>query len=168
MKISKTSRKNWLNNLTKIMPLKQKILDDLKQAMKEGDTFRRDVLRMLDSMVKNVEIEKKKREAGLDDNEIVEVISRAMKQRKDSAAQYEAGGREDLAQKEKKEIEILMAYMPEQLSEEDIRKTVKEIIIQAGASEKADIGKVMGAAMGKLKGRADGNEVKRIVEEELK
>jgi len=150
------------------MPLKQKILDDLKQAMKERDAFRRDVLRMLDSMVKNVEIEKKKREAGLDDNEIVEVISRAMKQRKDSAAQYEAGGREDLAQKEKKEIEILMAYMPEQLSEEEIRKTVKEIITQVGASGKADTGKVMGTAMGKLKGRADGNEVKRIVEEELK
>lgn len=150
------------------MPIKQQILDDLKAAMKAGDSEKRDALRMVDSMIKNAEIEKKKREEGLTDEEIIEVISRAVKQRKDAIAQYESGGRPELAEKEKKEIEILMAYMPAQLSEDEVRSVVKEVISATGASGKADTGKVMGAAMAKLKGKADGNLVKKIVEEELK
>jgi uncharacterized protein len=147
--------------------LKKKIFEDLKLAMKEGDSFRRDTLRMVDSMIKNTEIEKKKREEGLNDSEVQEVLSRAIKQRKDAASQYEAGGRADLAEKEKKEVEILSSYMPEQLSEDEIKKTVKAVIQEVGASSKADIGKVMGLAMGKLKGQADGQLVKKIAEEEL-
>lgn len=150
------------------MPIKQQILDDLKAAMKAGDSEKRDALRMVDSMIKNAEIEKKKREEGLTDEEIIEVISRAVKQRKDAIAQYESGGRPELAEKEKKEIEILMAYMPEQMGEDEVRNAVKEAIAGTGASGKADMGKVMGAAMAKLKGKADGNLVKKIVEEELK
>lgn len=150
------------------MSLKQKIQDDLKSAMKAGDLLKRDTLRMLDSMIKNTEIEKMKRETGLTDEEVQEVIARGIKQRKDSVAQFEAGGRPELAQKEKEEIEILMSYMPEQMGEEEVRAAVKEVITQTGASSKADMGKVMGAAMGKLKGKADGNVVKKIVEEELK
>lgn len=149
------------------MNLKQKIVSDLKSAMKEGDVMKRGTLRMLDSMIKNAEIEKKKKEEGLADSEVQEVIARAIKQRKDAASQYEAGGRADLAEKEKKESDILMIYMPEQMSEDDVRKSVKGIILSTGASGKADMGKVMGAAMGKLKGQADGQTVKRIVEEEL-
>jgi len=147
--------------------LKQKIINDLKQAMKEGNAAKRDTLRMLDSMIKNVEIEKKKREEGLSDAEIEEVAARAIKQRKDSAAQYEAGGRSDLAENEKKEIEIIMQYMPEQLGEEEARKIIKEIIAEAGAKDKSEIGKVMGAAMSRLKGQIDGTVVKKIAEEEL-
>jgi hypothetical protein len=150
------------------MAIKQKILDDLKAAMKAGEVERRDVLRMIDSMIKNTEIEKKKREEGLTDEEVQEVISRAVKQRKDSIAQFESGGRPELAEKEQKEIEILMAYMPEQMSEEDVRKIIKEVIAETGAAGAASIGKVMGPAMAKLKGKADGNLVKKIVEEELK
>lgn len=150
------------------MKLKQKIISDLKAAMKEGDTEKRDTLRMLDSMIKNVEIEKKKREEGLSDSEIQEVAARAIKQRRDAAAQYESGGRTDLAEKEKKEIEILSAYMPEQIGEDEIRKIIKGIISKTGASGKSEIGKVMGAAMGELKGKADGGTVKKIAEEELK
>jgi hypothetical protein len=82
--------------------------------------------------------------------------------------QYEKGGRQDLAEKEKKEIEIISAYLPEQLGEDKIREIIKEVITATGASSKADMGKVMGQAMGKLKGRVDGNAVKKIVEEELK
>lgn len=148
--------------------LKQKIQEDLKNAMKAGDAQKRDTLRMLDSMIKNTEIEKMKRETGLTDEEVQEVIARGIKQRKDSVAQFEAGGRPELAEKENAEIEILLEYMPEQMSEEDVRSVVKEVIAQTGASTKADTGKVMGAAMGKLKGKADGNLVKKIVEEELK
>jgi len=147
--------------------LKQKIISDMKEAMKAGDALKRDTLRMLDAMIKNTEIEKLKKEEGLTDAEILEVLARAVKQRKDSVAQYTAGGRPELAEKENKEIEILMQYMPEQMSEDKVRGIIKEVISQTGASSKADIGKVMGVAMGKLKGQADGNVVKSIVESEL-
>jgi uncharacterized protein len=147
--------------------LKQKIIADMKEAMKTGDAMKRDTLRMLDAMIKNTEIEKLKKEEGLVDAEVQEVIARAVKQRKDSVAQYTSGGRPELAEKENQEIEILMAYMPEQMSEDKIREIVQEVIAQTGASSKADIGKVMGQSMGKLKGQADGNDVKRIAEAEL-
>ena len=150
------------------MSLKEKILSDLKEAMKTGDSGKRDVLRLLDSAIKNAEIEKKKKEDGLSDEETQEVISRAIKQRRDSVEQYKSGGRNDLAQKEQAEIEILSDYLPEQLSEEEVKKVVKEAISQTGARSKADMGKVMGQAMGRLKGQADGNLVKSIVESELK
>jgi uncharacterized protein YqeY len=150
------------------MSLKQKISEDLKAAMKSGDTLKRDTLRFLDSAIKNAEIEKKKREEGLNDEEIQEVIARSVKQRRDSIAQYEAGGRADLAEKEKKEMEILMAYMPTQMSEEEVKEEVKKVIAETGATSKSEMGKAMGAAMTKLKGKADGNLVKKIVEEELK
>ena len=150
------------------MSLKQKIIDDLKNAMKAGETAKRDTLRMLDSMIKNTEIEKKKREEGLSDEEVQEVIARAIKQRKDSATQYVSGGREDLAQKENTEIEILSVYMPAQLSDEEARTEVLKIIAEVGAVSKSEIGKVMGKAMTVLKGKVDGNLVKKIAEEELK
>jgi len=149
------------------MGLKQKIFEDLKSAMKAGEAEKRDTLRMLDSMIKNTEIEKKKREEGLSDEEVMDVIAKAIKQRKDAVTQYTDGGRPELAEKENKEIEILAVYMPEQMSEDKVREIVKEVITASGAASKADIGKVMGPAMGKLKGQADGNLVKKIVEEEL-
>jgi uncharacterized protein YqeY len=150
------------------MSLKQQILSDLKKAMKSGDSFKRDVLRFLDSAVKNDEIEKKKKEEGLNNEEIIELISRSIKQHKDSISQYEKGGRKDLADKEKKELEILSAYMPEQLSEDKIREIVKSAIKETQATTSADMGKVMGAAMKQMKGATDGNAVRKIVEEELK
>ena len=149
------------------MSFKQKITADLKDAMKAGDTVKRDTLRFLDAAIKNVEIEKKKREEGLTDEEILEVVSRSVKQRKDSIAQFVSGGRPELAEKEEAEIAILMTYMPEQMSEDKVREIVKEVIAQTGAASKADIGKVMGQAMGRLKGQADGNLVKKIAEEAL-
>jgi uncharacterized protein YqeY len=150
------------------MNLKEKIISDLKDAMKAGDTTKRDTLRFLDSAIKNTEIEKKKKETGLNDEEILEVISRSVKQRNDSIKQYTDGGRPELADKEKAELEILKAYLPEQLSEDEIRAVVKEIISAAGTVSASDMGKIMGQAMGKLKGKADGNIVKKIVGEELK
>jgi len=149
------------------MNLKEKIISDLKDAMRSGDNVKRDTLRLLDSAVKNAEIEKKKKETGLSDEEILEVISRSVKQRQDSIRQFNAGGRPELAEKEKKETDILMPYLPAQLSEEEIKKTVKEIISAAGTASPADMGKIMGQVMGRLKGKADGNVVRKIVEEEL-
>jgi uncharacterized protein len=149
------------------MSLKTQISEDLKASMKSGDTIKRDTLRMLDAMIKNTEIEKMKKEEGLSDAEVQEVIARAVKQRKDSVAQFTAGGRAELAEKENQEIEILMAYLPEQMSEDKVREIVKVVIAETGAATKADIGRVMGQAMGKLKGQADGNVVKQIAEELL-
>ena len=135
--------------------------------MKSGDAEKRDTLRMIGSMIKNAEIEKGKKESGLNDEEVVEVLARAVKQRKDSAEQYKAGNRPDLAEKEEKEIEIISTYLPEQMSEEEIAQAVKEVIGGLNLEGKADIGKVMGPVMGKLKGKADGNLVREIVQKEL-
>ena len=149
------------------MSLKEKIISDLKDAMRSGDTVRRDTLRLLDSAVKNSEIEKKKRETGLSDEEVLEVIARAVKQRQDSIRQFEEGGRPELAEKEKIELDILMPYLPEQLSEEAIAAVVSEVIAQTGATGVGDLGKVMGQAMGRMKGEADGNVVREIAKKLL-
>jgi uncharacterized protein YqeY len=149
------------------MPLKQKIIEDLKSAMKEGNALKRDTLRMLDAMIKNTEIEKMKKAEGLNDEEVIAVIAKAIKQRKDSIEQYLTGGRPELAEKEEQEVAVLSVYMPEQLGEDKIREVVRAIITETGAVSKADIGKVMGQAMGRLKGQADGNLVKKIAEESL-
>lgn len=149
------------------MTLREKLVCDLKEAMKAGDVVRRDTLRMLDSSIKNLEIEKKKRETGLSDEEILEVISRAVKQRQDSIKQFKQGGRPELSEKEKVEMEILIAYLPAQLSADELRVIVEEIISNAGATSIADLGKVMGQVMAKVKGRADGNMVREIVIEKL-
>lgn len=135
--------------------------------MKAGDAQKRDTLRLLDSAIKNSEIEKKKREEGLNDEEVLEVISRAVKQRQDSVFQFEKGGRPELAEQEKREIEILSAYLPEQLSKEEVGTVVREVITQAGEVSVADFGRIMGQAMSRLKGQADGNIVKEVVKEEL-
>ncbi|HAV10960.1 MAG TPA: aspartyl-tRNA amidotransferase [Candidatus Moranbacteria bacterium] len=149
------------------MTLREKITSDLKGAMKAGDSFKRDTLRLLDSAIKNGEIEKKKREEGLNDEEVLEVIARAVKQRQDSVSQFEKGGRPELAEQEKREIEILSVYLPEQLSKEEVQAVVREVIALSGDVSAADFGKVMGQAMARLKGQADGNVVKDAVKEEL-
>lgn len=150
------------------MSLKEKIVSDLKESLKSGDSLRRDTLRLLFGAIKNSEIEKKKKEEGLDDQEVLDVIRKAIKQRKDSIEQYEKGGRNDLAEKEKKESGILSVYLPAQMSEEKVREEIKKIISETGASSQKEFGKVMGMAMKKLGGETEGNLVKKIVEEELK
>lgn len=149
------------------MSLKEEIQSDLKQALKEKDTERCSVLRMLWAAIQNMEIQKRKKEEGLTDEEIVEVISSEVKKRKESAQQYGDANRKDLAQKEEEEITILQKYLPEQLSEEEIRRLVKEAIGEVGASDPSQMGKVMGALMPKVKGRAEGGLVSKIVQEEL-
>lgn len=147
--------------------INDKLKEDLKSAMKAGETEKRDVLRMVDSMIKNVEIEKGKREEGLTDEEIIEILMRAVKQRKDSATQYMDGGRPELAEKEQQEIEIISVYLPAQLSEEDVLKIVKETILESGTTDASDMGKIMGQIMSKVKGQVDGNLVRVIVQKEF-
>ena len=146
------------------MNLKEQIKDDLKSSMKSGDSFTRGVLRMLSSDFKNLEIDKKKE---LTDEDAVEIVKKNIKSRKDCIEQYTKGNREDLANQEKKELEILKKYMPEQMGEEEIRKIVIDIIKKSGASNASDFGKVMGAVMKEIGSGADGGVVNKVVREEL-
>lgn len=149
------------------MLLREQIIEDLKCAMKSGDTQARDTLRSLDSMIKNEEIAQKKRETGLDDAGVIVLVKRAIKQRKDSAKQYRDGDREELAQKEELEIAVIEKYLPAQMSEEEVHVIVKRIITEIGAVSKADMGKVMGKVMSEIGDGADGNTVRSAVESML-
>jgi len=149
------------------MSLKETITADLKTAMKAGDTLRRDTLRLIDSAIKNGEIEKQKRETGLSDEEVLEVLGRAVKQRQDSIRQFEAGGRPELAEQEKAELEIIMPYLPAQLSQAEIETAVTEVLAKFENATLADLGKIMGQAMAILKGKADGNLVREAVKRQL-
>lgn len=148
--------------------LHQTIESDLKIALKSGDKEQTGVLRFLISALKNQQIEiKAKDKEYLDNEQTIAVLRRQVKQRKDSIAEYQKGGRADLAEKEEKELDILEKYLPAGVSEEKIREIVKAKISELGIQDKSGFGKIMGAAMQELKGQADGDAVKKIAEEEL-
>ena len=148
------------------MSLKEKIPSDLKNALREKKTVDHSVLRMVQSAIRNKEIEKKKRD-GLTDEEIVEVISSEIKKRKEAVNEYIKAQRQDLADKEKSEIEVLISYMPKQMEEMEIREEVKKAIQEAGAKAQGELGKVMKIVMPRMKGKADGALVNKVVREEL-
>lgn len=171
--------------------LKEKISEDIKSALKSGNAQCRMVLSLLKSAIKNKELEKRSKfskapsinsgQAGaeadkleemskLSDEEVMGVILSEVKKRKESIEIYEKAGRVELSQKEKNELNILMGYMPEQMSEDEIREEAKKAIIATGIKPPIggrEMGKVLGALMPKLKGRADSQTVSRIVKEEL-
>lgn len=140
--------------------LKGRIQSDLKEARKGRDKVRTVLLTTTLSEIRNREIEKG---AGLDDREVVEVVARAVKQRRESSDQMAAAGRSELAAKEDREADLLSGYLPEQLAEDEVRRLVREAI--AGGADA--IGPVMGRIMPRIKGRFDGREANRIVREEL-
>lgn len=141
--------------------------EHLKGAMKEGDTLKRDTLRMLQSAIKNVGIEKRKAPAEFSDTEVEEVIRRLTKQRKDSIVQYRAGNREDLAAQEEAELALLSAYLPQSMSEEALETLVREVLLSADIKSKAQMGRAMGLVMKSVSGRASGDDVRRVVESVL-
>lgn len=143
------------------MNLSQQLSDDMKQAMRAKDKFKLSVIRMILSSVKNEEINKGSK---LEDSEVLEIVSRELKQRKDSLQEFKQAGRDDLADKLQLEIEVISNYLPEQLTEEELKSIVTQTIQEVGASSKADMGKVMGALMPKVKGRADGKAVNQMVQ----
>jgi len=152
--------------------LKEAIKEDLNQALKKGDEIKCSTLRMLLAAVLSKEKEKKykekiEEEVELADEEMIDVISSEAKKRKESIIEYEKGERQSLAEKEKAELEILQKYLPEQLSEEEIKQLIEEAIEKTGAQDIKDMGKVMAELMPKLKGRADGGLVSKIVKELL-
>jgi uncharacterized protein YqeY len=146
------------------MSLKTRINDDVKAAMRAGDAQRRDALRLLLAAVKQREVDERK---DLGDPDVVAVIERMIKQRRESIAQFEKGGRQDLAQNERFEADLLQGYMPQALSDAEIAAAVAEAISAAGAKSPADMGKVMGALKGKLAGRADMSKVSALVKSKL-
>ncbi len=146
------------------MNLLERLNNDMKQAMKNKEKERLSVIRMVKSSLQNEQI-KFGRE--LTDDDSLTVLNRELKQRKDSLKEFEKANREDLASKLQAEIVILEEYMPEQLSEEELSAIVKQTIAEIGASTKADMGKVMQAIMPKVKGKADGGLVNRLVSQHL-
>ena len=149
--------------------LHQQLTDDLKNAMKSGWDFELGVLRMLSAALHNKEIEKKGKglETVLSDEEVVGILTREAKKRKEAAELYSKGNRNDLAEKELKEVEFIKKYLPEQLSEAEIEKVVKAAIEKTGAKEVKEFGKVMAEAMKNLKGKADASAVSEIVKRKL-
>ena len=150
------------------MSLKEQLTEDMKTAMKakEEGKQRLAVIRMVRSAIRQQEIDGNGKQA-LDDEGVIAIISNEVKMRKDSLEEFKKGDRQDLVAQTEAEIAVLMPYLPQQLSEEEIRTFVKEAVEKSGASSQKDMGKVMGLLMPKVKGRADGKLVNSIVREML-
>ncbi len=146
---------------------KQQLRDALKQAMLARDIIKTSVLRMLLSAISYHEIQKGGAGYEAEEDDILTVIQKETKQHKDSIEQFKNANRQDLVDKETKELEILKSYLPQQMSEEDVKKIVQETIQELGVSTLQEKGKVMQALMPKLKGKADGGLISKIVKEEL-
>jgi hypothetical protein len=142
------------------MALSDQLTEDLKQAMRSGDTMRRDVVRYIRAAVKNLEIQRQK---PADDEAILELLGQQAKQRRDSIEAFEKGGRDDLVAKEQAELVIIMEYLPAQLTDEEITEIAAAAIDEVGAAGPQDTGKVMGRIMPQVKGKSDGKKVSGIV-----
>lgn len=146
------------------MSLKQNIMDQVKQAMKAGEKDRLKVLRMLTAAIKQREIDER---VELGDDDVLSVIEKMVKQRRESIEQYRAGGREELADVEQAEIDVLADFLPEPLSEAEVEALIDTAIAETGASGMADMGKVMGRLKGPMQGRADMKQVSATVRARL-
>ena len=147
------------------MSLLERLNDDMKQAMKAKDKEKLSVIRLVKASLQNEAIH-----LGVDtlrEEDELTILSRELKQRNDSLDEFKSAGRDDLVEKIEKEIEILKVYMPEQLSEEELEELVKQTIQEVNALSKKEFGKVMGAIMPKVKGKADGASVQKLVQKHL-
>ena len=148
------------------MSLKDKLTEDMKQAMKdkEAGKLRLSVIRMVRAAIKNVEIDTR---TELSEEEVISIIAKEVKMRRDSMEEFKKGQRDDLVEQLEQEIEILLPYLPKQLTEAEVREIVTEAVAVSGATSSKDMGKVMAVLMPKVKGRADGKLVNNIVRELL-
>ena len=142
------------------MEFRDRLQKDLQAAMKAGDVIKRETLRTLLAALTHAEVEK---QGEFTDADLATVLQREVKKRREAIEAYQAGGRKDLVDKETQELHILQTYMPKQLSPQEIEAVVSQIIAGLSAAGKPNLGQVMGAAMGKLKGQADGNAVRQVV-----
>jgi len=148
------------------MSLFEKLENEMKAALKAGDSVKLSVMRMLISAIKMAEIQKNVKALG--DSDVLQIIQRQIKQHSESIEQFKKGNRQDLVEKEAKELELLKSYMPAQIGEDELRSIIKDAVAETGASTKADMGKVMKIVMEKAKGRADGKLINSIVATFLK
>jgi len=148
------------------MNLKEKLNEDMKTALRKKDALRLSTIRLLLAAIKNLEIAKGK-DKELKESDLLGALSAEAKKRKEAIEEYKKGKREDLVEKETKELEIIKEYLPEELSPEELEKIIEETIEEVGAKDLKDVGKVMGAIMEKVKGRADGKVVNQMVRERL-
>ena len=146
------------------MGLKEKLLSDMKGALKARDALKLSTIRGLNAEIKNREIDLRQE---LGDDEIVPIISTQIKRRKEAAALFDKGGRSDLCEKENQEMAVLQEYLPEQVSEEDLRRRVREVVAESGAVEMKDLGKVMKTLIPEFRGRTNNSVIKNLVAEQL-
>ena len=146
------------------MTLKETFMEEMKNAMKEKDTMKKNVVTMVRSAIKQYEVDNR---VELDDEGVLEIIIKEVKKRKDSLPEYEKSGRDDLIKNLTEEINYLSKYLPAQMTEDEVRELIKVTISEVGASSVKDMGKVMGAVIAKTKGRADGKVINTIVKELL-
>ena len=146
------------------MTLKDKLLADMKEALKSKDSLRLNTIRSVIAAVKNQEIDLRKE---LQDDEVLSIVTHEVKKRKEASALFEQGGRMDLVEKENQEHTILLAYLPEQASEEDLRKRIQEVIAETGAEGMKDFGKIMKVMVPEFKGKADNGLIKNLAGEYL-
>jgi uncharacterized protein len=145
------------------MTLYEQISEHLKEAMKAGDGFTRDTLRLVQSAVKNAAIDKRVEAKDMTDEDVLDILKRLVKQRRDSIAQYTTGRRADLVEAEQKELDVISVYLPAEMGDDDLMQTVKAALAEAGMTGKQDMGKAMGVAMKAVVGRANGDRVKEVV-----
>jgi uncharacterized protein YqeY len=146
------------------MSLRDQINDDLKTAMRSGETVRRDTIRLLTAALKQREVDERKT---LTDGDVLAVIEKMIKQRRDSISQFEQGGRQDLADKEKQELMLLQTYMPQAMGEDELAAAIAAAVSESGAAGPADMGKVMAVLKPRLAGRADMGKVSAAVKARL-
>ena len=146
------------------MSLKEKLNEDLKQAMRDKEVVKRDSIRAINTMIKQIEVDERR---VLDDAEVIKLIQRGIKQREEAISQYSAAKRDDLVQKEQEQVDVFMLYLPKQLSDEELENGMKEIISEVGATSLKDMGKVMGVASKKFAGVADGKRINEMVKKLL-
>lgn len=146
------------------MSLKEKLQEDLKSSMKNKDQIRKSVVTLVRAAIKQYEVDNR---VELDDAGIMDIISKQLKQRNDSLAEFEKAGRDDLIEETKSEIQVLKEYLPQQLSDEELEKIVLETISEVGATSMKDMGKIMSTIKPKVAGRADGRRINELVKKNL-
>lgn len=146
------------------MSLKEKLQEDLKSSMKNKDTIKKSVVTLIRAAIKQHEVDNR---VELADDAIIDIISKQLKQRKDSLAEFEKVNRDDLIEETKSEIQVLEGYLPQQLSEEELEKIVIETIAEVGATSMKDMGKIMATIKSKTAGRADGRKINELVKKNL-
>lgn len=146
------------------MSLKQQLKDDLKTAMRAKDILKRDCIRAINTMIKQIEVDERKE---LTDEDIIKLIQKGIKQREEAVTQYKDASRDDLVQKEQEQIDVFQEYLPKQASDEELEAGMKEVIAAVGATSMKDMGKVMGQATKKFAGIADGKRINEMTKKLL-